>query len=50
MPNKNQQNKPNFNQDGAGSEYHKNHAGTLPDYGNNDIDPNANEANQKRKS
>lgn len=45
--NKKQQPQSNYSQEGAGSTYHKNHAGHLPDYGGNDIDPNAKGPKQK---
>jgi len=41
MKNNKNQNQSNHSKEGAGSAYNKNHAGHLPDYGGNDIDPNA---------
>lgn len=33
--------KSNTNQQGSGTEYHKEHASNVPDYGGNTMDPNA---------
>ena len=48
MPKQSKQNTSANNQEFAGTKYHKEHASNVPDYGNNDTDPNAkNTANQK---
>lgn len=47
---KKQQNQSNHSQEGAGSTYDKNHAGHLPDYGANDIDPNASNAKRNENA
>jgi hypothetical protein len=44
MPNQQnnqQKGKTNSNQQGSGSQYHKEHASNVPDYGANTVDPNA---------
>lgn len=41
MQNKNQKNKANHDQQATGTAYNQEHAGDLPDYGMNTIDPNA---------
>ncbi|KYC94276.1 hypothetical protein MXL46_20175 [Heyndrickxia sporothermodurans] len=37
----NKKTKSSNTKNGSGSSYNKNHAGHLPDYGGNDVDPNA---------
>jgi len=39
--NNQQKGKSNANQQGSGSEYHREHAGNVPDYGGNTMDPTA---------